>query len=130
MAFPTLTAPTETLNRRATDDHELPADLAPGEFRPRGVTPGCRSISLSSSGHEHAVDPERLTITCAVCEDAERHQAKTGQRPGRVDVSFELSAEDGLAFTQLVSASGLGTGEYLRRIVLDQLEGGPQGRKR
>ena len=120
MALPALAEFTPA--RRATDDHSLPSDLAPGEFRPRGVVPGVRSISLSSSGHEHAVDPERLTITCSTCQDAERFQAKTGERPGRVESSFELSAEDGLAFEQLRSASGLGTGEYLRRIVLEQVE--------
>ena len=71
MTFPNLTAPTATPARRAEDDHSLPTDLAPGEFRPRGITPGCHAISLSSSSHEHPVDPERLTITCLVCQKAE-----------------------------------------------------------
>ncbi|HVB76223.1 MAG TPA: hypothetical protein VNI34_00195 [Candidatus Nitrosotalea sp.] len=66
---PTAEAPTQ--RRRAADDRDLPSDLAPGEFRPRGVTPGCHSISLGSSSHEHPVDPERQTITCLVCQKAE-----------------------------------------------------------
>ncbi|MHB8394935.1 MAG: hypothetical protein ACYDC5_10625 [Candidatus Dormibacteria bacterium] len=62
--------------RRAEDQPQLPAiDLLPGEFRPRSVTPGVRAISLGSSGHEHTVDPERLTITCLLCQQAEAAEA-------------------------------------------------------
>ncbi|HVC39704.1 MAG TPA: hypothetical protein VNH20_07025 [Candidatus Dormibacteraeota bacterium] len=71
MAFPNLTAPTATPARRAEDDHTMPTHLAPGEFRPRGIVAGTHAISLGSSSHEHPVDPERLTITCVICQKAE-----------------------------------------------------------
>ena len=94
MTFPNLTAPTATPARRATDDHSLPSDLAPGEFRPRGVTPGTRAISLGSSGHEHDVNPERLTIVCVVCQKAEEAVlAKVDVRHLTIEVSAQLYFE-------------------------------------
>jgi len=80
LRIPAPPRPTESAGsryrRRADDQPQLPAiDLLPGEFRPRGVTLGARAISLGSSGHEHAVDPERLTITCVLCQQAEAAEA-------------------------------------------------------
>lgn len=70
--------PAAAHNRRASDrpSEQLPADLAPEEFRTDSMGRGARSISFSLTGHEHPIDPERRTVTCAVCKSALEAQAR------------------------------------------------------
>ncbi|MGH7641210.1 MAG: hypothetical protein ACREOL_09950 [Candidatus Dormibacteria bacterium] len=108
---------TTAIHHRRASDRLPEIQLEDDELQ---VAPGTFAVSYSSSGHEHTPD-ERGIVKCGVCADAQRLARSKGETATRVDVNFEVGAEDGLALRQLASGAGLSLSNYLRQLALAAL---------
>ena len=109
-----------TPRRRAGDDMVSASDLAADEI---AVEPGSHSWSYNGTGHEHGpgtgLDQERWTVKCQLCADTMKYEKANSAGPGKISATFELTAEQGLHFRQMLIPLQLSPTEWLRRAVID-----------